>query len=432
MASHHKYETRRLDCWAKGKELLIKSFQNAWQGTEKRKQLGVSIGPGMGTFISGFPDCELIDLSYLFAAETAADSAQSIRFSDTATARGYLGDICYPNLHLWGSMFLNEGFFRTVKPDFCFQMHVCESQGKGAQVLCEHLAVPYFCLDIPLVSPPGRKPFHDAYLAHQLEDAIDWLERTLNTRFDDERFIAGVKNEWECRVLFGKVCALQQTIPAPLDLRSLQSLSAPRLLLGHEPETVEFYRTLHDEVQDRVARGIAALATERCRLLHDGTPPYHSLHFFRHVERYGALFVGGSIELNTGGLEQTADGSWQVVRTLEEKGITIATREDGIRLTVDAMLESPSTCGFLVFPRIEEIVTKARDWHADGVILHCDRGCQAFPASMPETRLALMDQGIPTMVYESSCGDSRELNEAQVIGSLESFMEVLGLSPLPA
>src|SRR5574340_704385 len=132
MSRQVKYETRPLDCWAKGKELLVQAFQNAWTAPGKSKRLGVSIGPGMGPFINGFPDCELIDLSYLFAAETATDSAQSIRFCDAAGARGYLGDICYPNLHLWGSMFLNEGFFRTVKPDFCFQMHVCESQGKGA------------------------------------------------------------------------------------------------------------------------------------------------------------------------------------------------------------------------------------------------------------------------------------------------------------
>lgn len=432
MSRQVKYETRPLDCWAKGKELLVQAFQNAWTTPGKNKRLGVSIGPGMGSFINGFPDCELIDLSYLFAAETATDSAQSIRFSDAAGARGYLGDICYPNLHLWGSMFLNEGFFRTEQPDFCFQMHVCESQGKGAQVLCEHLGTPYFCLDIPLVTPPSRRPFHDAYLSHQLEDAIVWLERTLGTRFDDEQFLAGVKNEWECRVLFGQVLALQQAVPAPLDLRALQSLSAPRLLLGHQAETVAFYRVLYDEVQDRVARGIASLATERCRLLHDGPPPYHSLQVFRQVERYGALFVGGSIELNTGGLEQTADGSWQVVPTLAEQGVTLATRADGLRLLVDAMLDSPSTCGFLVFPRVGEIVSKARDWHADGVVLHCDRGCQAFPASMPETRLALMECSIPTMIYESSCGDPRELNTAQLIGSIESFMEVLGLSPLPS
>jgi benzoyl-CoA reductase subunit B len=152
--------------------------------------------------------------------------------------------------------------------------------------------------------------------------------------------------------------------------------------------------------------------------------------FFNHVERYGALFIGGMVEFMLGGFERAPDGTWQLLRTLEERGFVVETRDDAIHLMVESMIENPGSCGFLVAPRIDEAVRRARDWHADGVVLHCDRGCQAFPASMPEMRSVLAEHGVPTMVYESSCGDSRELNEAHVIGSLESFMEVLGLSPI--
>jgi benzoyl-CoA reductase/2-hydroxyglutaryl-CoA dehydratase subunit BcrC/BadD/HgdB len=433
MGSHRKYETKPLDCWSKGKELTIGFFRNVLQAKDQGKKLGVAIGNGPGALVRSIPDCEFIDLTYLFAAETTADSAQSIRFSDAAMARGYLGDICHPNLHLWGSMFLEEGFFTSpMKPDFCIQMHICESQGKGAQVLCEHLGIPNLCIDVPLMSRECRRPFHDHYLAHQLHDAIDWLEKTLGKPFDDEKFIEGVKNEWECRILFGKVCKLQQNVPAPLDLRALQTLCAPGLLLGYEKETVEFYRILYDEVQDRVNRQIASLPTERCRLLHDGPPPYHSLHFFRHVEQYGALFIGGTVEFNAGGFERGPGGSWHVRRTIEERVGRVENREDAVGAIVEEMVGNPAACQFLVFPRIDETVMRAKDWHADAVVFHCDRGCQAFPASMPESKLALSESGIPTMIYESSCADRRELNEAQVIGSLESFMELLGLSPLPS
>ncbi len=431
MTNYRKYETEPLQCFDKCAELLGNCFREAREAQAVGKKLGIAIGAGPGTLMSGIAGCEFLDLASLFAAEVAADPNQSIRFSDAAAARGYLPDICYPNLHAWGSMFLQEGLFEGgMQPDFCFQMHVCESQGKGAQVMWEHLGMPYFCLDQPLVLPENRRAFHDAYLARQLHDAIAWLEDTVGQPFNDEKFVEGVKNEWECRRLFGKVCVLQQTIPAPLDLRSLEFLGAPRLLMSHKREVVEFYRALYDEVQDRVRRQIAFLPTERCRLLHEGGPPFHTMSFFNHVERYGAVFIGGMVEFMLGGFERAPDGTWQLLRTLEERGFVVETRDDAVRLMVESMMENPATCGFLVAPRIEETVNRARDWHADGVVLHCDRGCQACPASMPEIRSALTEQGLPTMVYESSCGDSRELNEAHVIGSLESFMEVLGLSPI--
>jgi hypothetical protein len=47
-----------------------------------------------------------------------------------------------------------------------------------------------------------------------------------------------------------------------------------------------------------------------------------------------------------------------------------------------------------------------------------------------EEGLGLQKKDIPSMVYEGSSSDPRELQEIQVLDHLESFLQSLGLTPL--
>ena len=72
----------------------------------------------------------------------------------------------------------------------------------------------------------------------------------------------------------------------------------------------------------------------------------------------------------------------------------------------------------------------ARDWHADGVVLHLDRGCKGGAAGNVKNRFELQQAGIPTVCYEGSNADPRDLAENQVIDRIEAFLESLGLTKL--
>jgi len=431
MTTYQRYQTKPLDCWQLSKELRAKFFQEIWTAKDGGKTIGIGLGLFSNSLPTSFPDAVFAEMGTYFTI-VANNPEQAIQCAETVSARGYPADICHAAQLIWGSMFLDQGPFGPfLRPDFCIQLHFCETQGKAMQVMSEHFGIPSFCIDAPLI-PPGRPQEHfKKNLVAQMQEAIEWMEKVTGKKFDDEAFVHGVRNEWEVAVLWAKICELNKNIPAPLDIRMLSSLSAPLFLKRNSDETVNYTRILYDEVQDRVKNQIAALGAERCRLLHEGVPPFYFLRFFRIPEKYGAVFIGSSLDFGAcGAFERQENGSWRIAKTPKELGMAMKTREDALYALAHYFVTSAFMRSLLVIGKTEEQIKRVEDWQVDGVVFHCDRGCQALPAGMPEARLAFKERGIPSMVYEASHGDPRELTEAQVVDRLESFMETLGLDPL--
>jgi hypothetical protein len=59
-----------------------------------------------------------------------------------------------------------------------------------------------------------------------------------------------------------------------------------------------------------------------------------------------------------------------------------------------------------------------------------NRGCEGLSVGQTEARLALIDTGVPTMVYEANMADKREWDDREVRDRLDSYMESLGLTRL--
>lgn len=85
---------------------------------------------------------------------------------------------------------------------------------------------------------------------------------------------------------------------------------------------------------------------------------------------------------------------------------------------------------FWLEPKPAYEVKVAEDWHADGVVVHFDRGCKGGCSGAMECTLALRESGIPVITYESSNADPRDFADADVFNRLDSFMESLGLTKL--
>jgi benzoyl-CoA reductase subunit B len=431
MTTYQKYQTKPLDCWQLSKELRAKFFQEIWTAKDQGKTLGIGLGLFFNSLPSSLSGSVFAEMGTYFTT-IANDPDQAIRCAETVTARGYPVDICHAAQLVWGSMFMDQGpFGKFLRPDFCIQLHFCETQGKSTQVMSEYYGIPSFCIDVPLLPVGRNKEVFKKNLVNQLQEAIEWMEKVTGKKFNDEAFLEAVRNEWETTVLWAKICELNKNIPAPLDIRMLSSLSAAPFLNKSSDETLRYLHILYDEVQERVKNQIAALGTERCRLLHEGVPPFYFLRFFRIPEKYGAVFIGSSLDFGgCGAFTRQEDGSWVVMKTPEEMGMPLRTREDALLSLAHYFVNSAFLQSLVVLGKVEEQVKRVEDWKADGVVFHCDRGCQALPAGMPEARLALKEKGIPSMVYEASHGDPRELSEAQVVDRLEGFMEALGLDPL--
>jgi benzoyl-CoA reductase subunit B len=291
-------------------------------------------------------------------------------------------------------------------------------------------------MEIPFItdrSDAGHVESARRYFRDQAQDAIEQMEKATGIRYDDERLIEAVHNQWEACRYWGLVCLLQKAVPAPLDMRMLESFGAMLFSVGpFRRDGVEAMKVLYQETQERVEQGIAALGIERCRLLYDGQPVYYRVSLLRYPSRYGAVVIGGRFTFIMHGSYSIAeDGTWGPAPTLEELGVTMRTREDALRVLADhCMLYRPMMWTEYVPAKVREHIMLAQQWNVDGVLYHLDLGCKFIAAGHQEAKLAVQNLGIPTMVFEASSSDPRDLSEGQVLDQMDAFLQNLGLTPI--
>lgn len=428
------WPTRPLQSWQKCKELRLRHYKDVANAREQGKLLvtgGLSeviiLPAGLGdyVFFCGEP----------YGASISVDTDFSARCAEVAEAKGWARDLCSYYRDYMGSVYLDRYLFGGPfpKPDFCLTLHNCDSHAKWYQQVSDYLGTPFFGVDLVNLAPGRHVEERTEYIAGQLYDAIEWMEKVTKRRYDDEKLIEALHTECEMESLWAQVCILNQAIPAPLDHKSMWSLYLPVGILKWDPETLDFYRMLRDEVQDRVRDGIAALATERCRLLHDSQPPWFFLRIFRMMELYGAVCVGSQYCFGlVGFFTMGTDGSWQAAKPPRELGVEFKSREDALRFLARKIVHRPIGDGVhsTVMAKRDQVMSMVRQWHASGMVIHLNRGCEGLAQLQLETRLALLQEGVPVMTYEGNMSDKREFDEAQVIDRLEAFMEGLGLSKL--
>ena len=194
-------------------------------------------------------------------------------------------------------------------------------------------------------------------------------------------------------------------------------------------EFADFMEEIRDEMKDRIDRGIAALPTERCRLISDTQPPWAFLSVFRYLERFGAVSVGSLYTFSLIGIwEEKPDGTWGPRTTPQQAGIKIDTRDQALRILADWNLSKPEWQHFYDPVLKTKMMKRIYDeWDLDGVMLHLNRGCEGLSCGIMENHWGLTDMGVPVMSFEGNMGDSREFDEARTMDRIDSFMERLGL-----
>lgn len=431
MAELKRYRTKPLDCWQKAKELRIQHYRDVWEAKEKGKLLFTGGEYSFLPLPAGLGDFEFLG-GEPYGATIGTDPILSVQCAEATEAKNFARDMCsYMRLY-WGSMFLDRSpFGKFIRPDMCLTWHLCESHGKWYQMVGEHFGIPTFVTEIPLRPDDVRKASHVKYMVAQLQETIEWMQKQTGRPYDDEKLIEAVSNEITATALWAKVCELNKHIPAPLDLKSMFSLYIVNSLIRYKKEAVDFYRSLYDEVQDRVKNQIAALATERCRLYHDTEPVWHFLQLFRYAEKYGAVCAASFYVFLVGtAFEADEKGSWVAAKTMEERGLKLHSREEALRVLAESYINRPGLQGWQVRPKVADSVRIAQDWHCDGAILHFNRGCEGLSMGLSEVRLAMKKAGIPTMTYESNMVDPREFSASQIIDSIEAFLESMNLTKL--
>ncbi len=256
------------------------------------------------------------------------------------------------------------------------------------------------------------------------------MEKITGRTYDDKRLIDAVYNECRSTSVWAEICTLNKAIPATLDEKTMYSLYVLGTLMKHSKIVADFYEELRDEVKDRVARGIAAIPNERCRVMSDTQPPWGFLSIFRYLQKYGCVSIGSLYTFGLIGMwEVKEDGTWGSKTTPQEKGVVIKDRDHALRVLVEWNLSKPEWQHFYD-PQLKSdmMIRIAKEWKLDGILLHYNRGCEGLSLGIAENRLALQKAGFPVMIFEGNMGDEREFDEAQTVKRIDAFMESLNLT----
>lgn len=442
MRTEQLHPTKPLDCWGQMKEMRGRYFRNMW--TAQQKGLPLYIGAGlsfMGALPMGLGDTYSLMHGPYFA-RLMRQPERAIWCQEASDMHGLGRELCSTLRLAMGTFY--RGFHSTgpsgeaVHPQFVFEPQICIAQSKIAHLFSQEYSIPFIAMEVPFLTDrndPRHVESARRYFVDQAQSSIEQMEKATGIKYDDELFIEAVHNQWESCRYWGKVCLLQKAVPAPLDMRMLESFGAMLFAVGpFRRDGVEMIKTLYEETQERVKQGIAALATERCRLLYDGQPVYYRMSLLRYPSRYGAVVLGGRFTFTMHGIYSIAeDGSWESLPSLEELGRPMRTREDALRALADhSILYRPQMWTEYVPAKVREHILLAQQWNVNGVLYHLDLGCKFMAAGHQEAKLAVQNLGIPTMAFEASSSDPRDLSESQVLDQIDAFLHNLGLSPIEA
>jgi len=431
-----KYPTERLKCWNSAKTLREKYYEDYAKAHERG---GLRWAGGAWSFDAipaGLGEDVWCLTGEPYGATVAWNKEFATECQEAIEAKGYARDLCSYMRNYWGSVLLNKYAWPEFseefpKPDFLWQDHICCSHAKWYQVASDlEGGVPMFCIDVSVGSYEELTKSKLNYVVGQMHDGIKWLEKVTGREYDDELLIKAVYNEFRACHYWAAICALNKTIPAPLDEKSLYSLYVLGTLRKTAQWTADFYeKELLPEVQDRVARGIAAVGNEKCRLMTDTQPPWAFLQVFRYLEKYGCVSVGSLYTFGLIGLwEVQEDGTWGP-RSIPE--IEITNRDEALRALAEWNLSKPEWQHFY-HPKLKSqmMIRIAREWKLNGVLLHFNRGCEGLSLGIAENRLAIQQAGIPTMPFEGNMGDEREFDLTRTMTWIDAFMESLGMEKL--
>jgi benzoyl-CoA reductase/2-hydroxyglutaryl-CoA dehydratase subunit BcrC/BadD/HgdB len=229
-----------------------------------------------------------------------------------------------------------------------------------------------------------------------------------------------MKNSQEAIKYWYQVLELRKAVPCPMGSEDYFTAIIPFLYLAGEPEAVDFYKALYEEIKDRVDRAIGVIPEEKYRFVWLGIPPWFNLGLFNYLQKLGAMvciestyYVGEPVELDlTDPVEGWVERTWKTGKIKHKNGSEV----------------NPDVCNPGVFnPGVggELIKRWISEYHLDGAIAHRTRSCRATSMGQLQVKNKLAEIGVPLLIFESDMVDPRAWSDAQIKKQFEEFLEIV-------
>jgi benzoyl-CoA reductase/2-hydroxyglutaryl-CoA dehydratase subunit BcrC/BadD/HgdB len=273
-------ERKDFEATKKLRGVMGKYFTELCRGPESGKKTAwcTSVGPAELLHALGFqvyfPENHG---AMLGASRMAAD------LIPLANAQGFSPDICSYLTSDVGSFLKGESPLQKMnlpgppKADvLIYNTNQCRDVKDWFQFYARQWNVP--CLGID--TPRGTSDVDDElvdYVAGQIEDMVEPLEKVAGVKLAPERLEEVVANSRKCTLLWKAVLETAAHVPAPITFFDGTIQMGPAVVLRGSQEAVEYYEVLLAELSQRVAQSEAAVPGEKLRIYWEGMPIWGKL-----------------------------------------------------------------------------------------------------------------------------------------------------------
>lgn len=337
-----------------------------------------------------------------FSPEQLATSSSfgfGVENFEIAESHGISRDACSFDSHLIGSCLSNS----SPQADMMVSTSGagCDAQGKSFEVASNLTGIPVHHMTTPF-------KYEDAevidYYKDELSRLIDFLEKKTGRELDYERLKSIVKESNEATKYFRRSNELRKARPVPIGgIECILHYPPITNLLGDVKRTTNFYKSLCDEIEQRIKEGVGVVDEDAIRIMWLHYPPLHDLRLLKHIETLGGIVVFTEPALLFWGMAEGND----TIDALSKKYTSVFSNGDA-------------------YKRIDADLKIAKMLEVDAVINFLHFGCKNICSIATMTKDAFKENmGIPVLDVDGDVIDPRNYASGQVRTRVEAFIEML-------
>ena len=398
-------ERRKIKAVARMKEIMTAYYIDA--------KMAEQTGKKVAWITSGGPVEPLIamDIIPIYPENHGAmigASKMGVDLCSKAEAMGYSSDLCSYARSDISCATVNGGPIGGLpKPDMLVCCtNICGTVLKWYEIQARYFGCPLFILDTPFC----HTGFHDEmrrYVRKQLDEYIAFLETAAGRRFDYDHLKEVGRLSIEGQRLWQAVLDTAAHRPAPLSAFDAFFHLALIVTLRGQQQTIDYYKMLLAEMNERIAAGIGAVPDERYRLLWDNLPVWFRTKWLS--EKFAA--AGACL------VADTYTSAWcGSLKYADENNFLESMAECYTRIYLNIGVDEMAGM----------VVGMIDKYAADGLVMHSNRSCKPYSLGQYDIqRIVRERRGIPTLMIEADMVDERSFAEGPTETRIEAFIEML-------
>ncbi len=284
--------------------------------------------------------------------------------------------------------------------------NICGTVLKWYEVQARYFDVPLFILDTPFCHTEFPDQARN-YVRKQFDEYIAFLENACEKPFDMEKSIEVGHLSVEGQRLWQAVLDTAAHKPAPITAFDAFFFLALIVTLRGTQVTVDFYKELLAEMNERLDAGIYAIENEKYRILWDNLPIWYRLKWLSDTfASHDACLVA-----------DTYTTAWcGSMKFIDENNFFESIVEAYTRIYLNIGIDEMAKTVF-------EMIDK---YQVDGLVIHSNRSCKPYSFGQYDIQRMVQEQkDLPCMVIESHMTDERTFSESQAKTRIDAFMEII-------